>query len=308
MQTLEFRAMNTDVFLAAEDSSRALEGLEAARTLVQESERRFSRFLPDSEVSALNSASGTWHSVSSDLMEMLQQARVFSAETHGLFDPSILRDLKRVGYDRSMDDIRRDGGASSGVETAESPSSRSSFAEVELDERHYRVRLPMGMEIDLGGFAKGWIVEKAARALRAYTTACAVSAGGDIVFDGMPADGSQWRVCIEDPLDADKKVAELHMGTGAVVTSSVAKRRWLQGSTERHHLIDPRTGEPARTTWLSITVAAPWIATAEVYAKALLIGGEAEAPLLLAIHPEISYYTVDRDGRVAENPVKVEYS
>ena len=55
-------------------------------------------------------------------------------------------------------------------------------------------------------------------------------------------------------------------------------------------------------------MAAPWIATAEVYAKALLIGGESEAPLLLAARPEISYYTVDRDGHIVENPVKVEYS
>jgi thiamine biosynthesis lipoprotein len=308
MQTLAFRAMNTDIFLAAENSPRAPDGLEAAKSFIEESERRFSRFLPESEVSALNSVSGTWHSVSSDLMEMLQQAQVFSAETYGLFDPSILPDLKRAGYDRSMDEIRRDGGASSRATATSLPSVRPKFTQVEFDDRHYRVRLPAGMEIDLGGFAKGWIVEKAAQALRAYTTACAVSAGGDIVFEGMPADGSQWHVYIEDPSDADKKVAELHMGAGAVVTSSVAKRRWLQGAVERHHLIDPRTGEPAQTTWLSVTVAAPWIATAEVYAKALLIGGESEAPLLLATHPEISYYTVDRDGRVAENPVKVEYS
>jgi len=306
VETLAFRAMNTDIFLAAEHSARAAEGLEAARTFIEESERRFSRFLPDSEVSALNSASGKWHSVSSDLMEMLRQARAFSAETRGLFDPSILSDLKRVGYDRSMDEIRRSG-ASSSYEGAGQRSGRPRFTEVDLDDRRHRARLPAGMEIDLGGFAKGWIVEKAAHALRGYTTACAVSAGGDIVFDGIPADGSQWHVYIEDPLDADQKVAELQMGSGAVVTSSVAKRRWLQGGIERHHLIDPRTGEPARTMWLSVTVAAPWIATAEVYAKALLIGGEFEAPLLLASHPEISYYTVDRAGQVAQNPVCVEY-
>jgi thiamine biosynthesis lipoprotein len=307
METLAFRAMNTDIFLAAEHSPRAAEGLEAAKAFIEESERRFSRFLPESEVSALNSASGTWHSVSSDLMEMLQQTRAFHIETRGLFDPSILTDLKRVGYDRSMDEIRR-GAVLRPAEGEMHPADRPRFAEVELDERRYRVRLPAGMEIDLGGFAKGWIVEKAAHALQARTSACAVSAGGDIVFEGIPADGSQWHVYIEDPLDVDKNVAELRMGAGAVVTSSIAKRRWLQGGIERHHLIDPRTGEPAQTAWLSVTVAAPWIATAEVYAKALLIGGESEAPLLIAAHPEISYYTVDREGHVSENPVSMEYS
>jgi thiamine biosynthesis lipoprotein len=307
MKTLAFRAMNTEVLLAAEDCGRAPEGLERARTLIEDGERRFSRFLPDSEVSALNASSGTWQPVSSDLLEMLQQAQALSLETRGLFDPSILTDLKRVGYDRSIDEIRRHGSSCARHNTPP-PAARPRFTEVELDERHQRVRLPAGMEIDLGGFAKGWIIEKAAHALRAYTTACGVSAGGDIVFVGMPADGSSWNVSIEDPLDVNNRVAELQMGAGAVATSSVAKRSWLQGGLQRHHLIDPRTGEPAQTGWLSVTVAAPRIAAAEVYAKALLIGGETEARRLLAPHPEISYYTVDRDGRVAENPVGARYS
>jgi thiamine biosynthesis lipoprotein len=265
------------VFLVAEDSPRAQEGLEAAKVLIDASEQRFSRFLPDSEISALNAAAGTWHPVSSDLLEMLQQAQGFWAETQGLFDPSILTDLKRAGYDRSMDEIRLNGPLSGTAESS-ATSSRPQFGEAELD------------------------------ALRTYADACAVNAGGDIVFAGMPADGSQWHVAIEDPLDAQQHVAELRMGAGAVATSSVGKRRWVQGGVERHHLIDPRTGEPAQGRWLSVTVAAPWIATAEVYAKALLIGGEAEAPRLLAAHPEISYYTVDHDHKVAENPVRVEYS
>ncbi|MCL5611830.1 MAG: FAD:protein FMN transferase, partial [Chloroflexi bacterium] len=154
---------------------------------------------------------------------------------------------------------------------------RPAFGEMSLDPAGRRVRLPAGMEIDLGGIAKGWIVEKAAHLLSGYAAVCAVSIGGDMVFEGYPMDGSDWRVNIEDPRDPTQTAAALHVGPGAVVTSSIAKRSWNQGGQMRHHLIDPRIGEPVQTDWLSVTVIAPQITTAEVYAKALLIGGDGQA-------------------------------
>jgi len=304
MQVLEFRAMNTDVLLVAEEGRTAADGLQAARAIIEESERRFSRFLPDSEITNLNASAGSWHPISSDLMDMLLQSREFSLETGGLFDPSILPDLKRLGYDKSMDDIRKDG-ASASFEWG--PAFRPNVRQVEIDFDHSRIRLPIGMEIDLGGIAKGWIVERAAELLQRYTSACAASAGGDVVFLGLPADGSKWRVAIEDPMDSTSTVAQLQMGPGAVVTSSVVKRSWKQGGVLRHHLIDPRTGEPAASDWLSVTVAAPKITTAEVYAKALLIGGKAEVGRLAAQRPEISYFAIAPDGTFRKTLATLEY-
>jgi thiamine biosynthesis lipoprotein len=308
MQTLEFRAMNSAVLLAAEDAGQMGADLgpdlQAARLLIEQSEERFSRFLPASELSRLNDSAGEWHDVSQDLLDLLKLSRDFMEETGGLFDPSILTDLKRAGYDRSMDEIRKDGFVSSG---GPRPNSRPDFRQVEIDFDRRRVRLPAGMEIDLGGIAKGWIVERAAMLLSSQTSACAVSAGGDIVCVGFPVDGANWRVSIEDPLDSAQSVAEVQMGPGAIVTSSVAKRSWKQAGVPRHHLIDPRTGEPAASDWLSVTVVSPRITTAEVYAKALLIGGAAQAPRLASQRPEITYYAVARDGTVAENPHKVEH-
>jgi len=293
MQTLEFRAMNTNALIAAEGHDWAAYGLQATRAYIEESERRFSRFLPDSELSQLNRAAGTWFTISADLMDMLEQSLDFYKETGGLFDPSILPDLKRVGYDKSMDEIRAQGKIDS---SASARTLRPAFGELKLDLAGQRVRLPVGMEIDLGGMAKGWIVEKAAQLLSTYAAVCAVSVGGDMLFKGYPMDGSDWRVNIEDPRDSTQTAAALHVGPGAVVTSSVARRSWNQGGETRHHLIDPRTGEPAQTDWLSVTVVAPQITTAEVYAKALLIGGEGQAARLAAQHPKIAYFIVKSDG------------
>ena len=86
----------------------------------------------------------------------------------------------------------------------------------------------------------------------------------------------------------------------------VTKRTWKQGETIRHHLIDPRTGEPAQSDWLCATVIADDTVTAEVYAKALLIGGLAEAEKLTA-HNNIVYLVVDREGNLHGSPNSQEY-
>ena len=287
--------MNTSVLLAAEGDGAAA-GMQAAKVFIDECEQRFSRFLPASELSQLNRSAGSWLSVSNELMEMLQLSMKFYRETNGIFDPSILPDLKQTGYDRSMDEIRSDGAT---VNLCSSKrTSRSAFDEIRLDLADNKVLLPHDMEIDLGGIAKGWIVEKAARLLNIYAEVCAVSAGGDMLFIGHPLDGPGWEVYVEDPRDSAQMLALLHIESGAVATSSVAKRIWHQGEWQRHHLIDPRTAEPAVTKWLSVTVIAPELLVAEVYAKAILIDWREESALSKQ-RPEITYLAVDPQGNLS---------
>jgi len=181
-------------------------------------------------------------------------------------------------------------------------TSRPAFNEIGFDPTDNRVRLPRGMEIDLGGIAKGWIVEKAAHLLNAYADVCGVSAGGDILFIGHPQDGSDWDVYLEDPRDGAQMLTQLHIGSGAVATSSVMKRTWSQGEKIRHHLIDPRTGEPAQTDWLSVTVISSSVIDAEVYAKAILISGRLGVTNLLKSKRDITYIAVDSRGNLSGSP------
>jgi thiamine biosynthesis lipoprotein len=305
MQTLEFRAMNTSVMMAAEGHDWAVAGLQETRRFIEQCELRFSRFLPDSELSQLNRSAGEWSPVSDDLLEMLVASLDYYKETDGLFDPSILPDLKRAGYDKTMDDIRASGAAQNAAPSAR--DVRPALDKIEIDRAGRRIRLPRGMEIDLGGIAKGWIVSRAAELLGSYAAVCAVSAGGDIRFIGEPLDGSKWRVELEDPRQPSRSLAVLYVGQSAVVTSSVAKRTWYQNGRARHHLIDPRTGEPAQTDWLSVTVIGPDILAAEVYAKAMLIGGEEAAARLAVQRPELAFITVDRHGRLLGSQTSEEY-
>ncbi len=289
--------MNTAVLLAVADHADAAKTLKDTRTFIEDCERRFSRFLPESEISALNASAGNWHRASADMIDMLLQSTGFYRETEGLFDPSILPDLTRAGYDRSMDEIRAFG--AKGTIGIRHP--RSSFERLEIDAESGWVRLPSDVQIDLGGIAKGWIVEKAAEILGHAGASCAVSAGGDILFKGYPGPEDLWPVRVEDPWNPNREVTRLEVGPGAVATSSVVKRSWLQAGERRHHLIDPRTGLPAETTWASVTVLTESVIVAEVCAKSLLIGGEEGARWLLRRRPGISFIAVGMDGNLVSS-------
>jgi thiamine biosynthesis lipoprotein len=90
----------------------------------------------------------------------------------------------------------------------------------------------------------------------------------------------------------------LHTGPGAVATSSVLRRRWRQGNTIQHHLIDPRLRAAAETDWICVTVISPHAAVAEAYAKALLIAGSTAAPSLAERRNDIAYIAVDMNSQL----------
>jgi thiamine biosynthesis lipoprotein len=301
METLHLRAMNTDILLAAEGQADRLQaGFEQASGFIQSGERRFTRFSEDSELSALNRSSGKRFKASPELFSVVALTRRFFHLTRGLFDPSILPDLKRVGYDRSMDVLRKLG--PSPLLESLLASEHPSFSEMDLDESDQTILLPSGMTLDLGGIAKGWIAEQAANLLSGYATACAVDAGGDMFLVGLPDGLEQWQVALEDPLQPENTLTTLNVNPGAIATSTVTKRVWQQAGKNQHHIIDPRTGEPAVSDWISVTVIAPHAYEAEVFAKALLIAGPQEAQELVR-HSGIrfTYLAVDQAKKIWGN-------
>ncbi len=295
MQYDSFRAMNTTILLACESPS-ASQAFAEARDYIETCERRFTRFSTDSELARLNRSAGGWFAASPEMFSLLQTARQCHLDTEGLFDPSILPDLEQAGYTRSLDALRAfgpDPQPASGSRPAHPP-----FSAIELHPITCSVRLPYGMRIDLGGIAKGWIAEQAARRLEKSSLACAVNAGGDLFLIGLPADKPNWEVALEDPRNPDLDLMTLLVEPGAIATSSITKRTWQQGTLNRHHLIDPRNGQPAETPWLSVTVFAQHTAVAEAFAKALLIGGPDAAHTLIAQNPTIHYLAVDTENQV----------
>jgi thiamine biosynthesis lipoprotein len=306
MQIEQFRAMNTGILMLAEGEEEKLRvGFAATRRFIEDSERRFTRFSDESELSKLNMGAGKWFKASEELFIVVSEALQLHKKTHGLFDPSILPQLQLAGYTRSMDEIRK-AGSRVPEQPDPQPEDREPFEDIELDAGTYSIRLPEGMRIDLGGIAKGWIAEQATEILYQHADACAVDAGGDMCLRGYPEGQNHWEVAVEDPRDNNLDLLTLRALEGAVATSSVAKRTWQQGERMRHHLIDPRTGEPANSQWLSVTTMAPHATQAEVFAKAFLMTGSKEAQVLSMENPGITVLAVDTNGAVIELSKKQE--
>lgn len=261
-----FRAMGTEVevLTAPHIVDSDLARVEAWFERVQVS---LSRFDSTSELSRMNAAAGTPFTMSPLLREVLAVALRAAEATGGLIDPTVLGCLESAGYASSYD-----GGC---VQVGGERPLRPDFRKVRVDEGG-RVIIPAGMGIDLGGVAKGWTVARSAPLLEGYER-WLVNAGGDLLAGGQNRDGESWTVGVEDPFRPGTDLMLLRIDSMAVATSSVMRRRWRLGNSEKHHLIDPRTGRPVESDLAAVTVVHPSVVVAEVEAKALLLLGRMRA-------------------------------
>jgi FAD:protein FMN transferase len=270
-----FEAMGTTVSLLL-PADRAEEATRIEQ-LVTTWEVTCTRFDPESELSRLNAAKGQPRIVGNLLFNVLATARRAADATGGLFDPTLLGSLEAIGYDRDFAALV-DGSA---APWAGPFSPTGGWRDLVLDPARRTAKLPPGVGLDLGGLAKGMAVDAAIAELasRGVQTA-AVDAGGDLAVLGLPPGANAWPIAIQAP----EGMRILSLGSGALATSSVARRRWRQGDTVRHHLIDPRTGLPSTSPLWSVSVAAVTCAQAEVAAKVAFLLGPEGGSRFLAEH------------------------
>jgi FAD:protein FMN transferase len=265
--------MGTEVTVLAL-AAHVTEATDRARRLFDDWERRLSRFLPDSELARLNVRAGRPVVVGELLYQVLETALQAAQATGGVYDPTMARQLEWLGYDRSFERIpaRSPGGRRAGP--------GGGWRRVRMDPAPRSVTLPSGIGVDLGGIAKGMAVDAAIQRLRhAGLGPVMVNAGGDLGVHGRPPGGGDWSIAIAGRYGQ----LRVPLAAGAMATSGIARRRWSQGNVPRHHLLDPRTGEPAWTGLWSMTAVASSCAQAEVAAKvAFVLGRDAGTKFLLA--------------------------
>ncbi len=273
MRRETFGAMGTEVLVVADASAGPFaRALARVRETFAREERRFSRFIPGSELSRLNGSAGRWVRVSAEMAEVLALALDGAARSEGRFDPTVLPALLAAGYDRDLPEVLAAPPA-----RARAAGSWGRWSDVELRGR--RVRLAPGTALDLGGIAKGWTADRAAeRALGAGLPWVLIDAGGDLRVAG---EAPPLPVAVEDPHRPGRELLRLVLERGALATSSVARRAWGPGL---HHVIDPATGLPSAADTVQATAWAPTCAEAEIRATwALLEGPPAAARFPAAI-------------------------
>ena len=265
--------------LVGVDEARAGAGWASVSGAIEDLEQVLSRFRPSADLVALNGQAGepSCAPVHTHLYGALAAAERAWRRTDGAFDPRVLGDLERLGY-RGADTPGPEGAG----ETGDTPGGRAAtFGDGRWLRRDPRSRtVAIAAPLDLGGIGKGlalrWAFEILAATLPEIdrgTAGALLEAGGDLVARGMAAQPGPWLIGIESPL-ANDEVAVVAVTEGAVCTSSIGVHAWTAADGRAvHHLLDPRTGEPGGAGLVSVTVAGPDPAWAEVWSKTLFLEG-----------------------------------
>ena len=261
---------------------------------VDELERRWSRFLPDSEISALNRRAGNPVAVSADTFALVERAVEAWRQTGGLFDPTVGAALVALGYDRDIRDVVG-GDAPDPGEARPAPGLAGTI----LDPWRPAVTLPRGVTFDPGGIGKGLAADLVVEALLAAGADGALAnIGGDLRAGGTPPDAAGWSISVLDGVHPGRELTRLALPRGAIATSSTLRRRWRTTDGVAHHLIDPATGRPAASAVVSATVVAGEAWWAEALTKALVLAGPAE----LDRHPDVHAVVLTAAGRRHATP------
>ena len=272
--TLSFQALGTTAVIATDDPVSEGDACALVERELDAIDRACSRFRPDSELACVNRAGGERVAVGALLLEALRVALDAARSSGGLVDPTVGRALRVAGYDSTFRVVAARDGNAFRAKFCTVPGWQT----VELDEDAGTVRVPAGVELDLGATAKALACDRAATAAAEVADGVLVGIGGDIAVAGTAPTGG-WPVRIADdhaaPLDVPGPTVALN--GGGLATSSTTVRRWRSGAAELHHLVDPRNGRPAESPWRTVTVAAQTCVDANVASTASFLLEDAPA-------------------------------
>ena len=262
--------------IIAEDEVAAREAAAEAFSECARIENAYSRFVDGNELAILNAHVGEWAEVSEELLQLIAFAKRAGEKTKGAFDVSVKSILEGWGYD-------------SAYSLKEGRPGRTGT--IELKEGRVRIGAP----IELGGLGKGYALDRMLSFLNGFPNVH-LNAGGDLVVRGMNENAEPWRIVFEHPEDPARGIGTVDTTGLALASSSPSRRKWRN----RHHLVDPRTGEPA-AGMLAVYTQSSSALLADVYSTALFVLGYEEAQKLLPTLP-VEAMLVSPEGRIFRSP------
>jgi thiamine biosynthesis lipoprotein len=288
---ISFPIWGTTGAVMTTDADRLSVAVAAVRGQLASFDVACSRFRADSEIERVNRTTGRWVEVKPLLVDAVEVAVRAAALTDGDVDPTVGEALIVLGYDRDFAAV-----LPSGPSTRDLPPAPG-WRLIEIDGTNSRIRVPLGVRLDLGATAKALAADRAAAAA-ADLAGCGVlvSLGGDIAAAGaVPFEG--WTIGLADShLDEPEPGQSVRIGAGGLATSSTTVRRWSRGGQVVHHVIDPSTGRPAREVWRTVTVAAATCVDANTASTAAIVRGEVALDWLASLG--LPARLVRADGRI----------
>jgi thiamine biosynthesis lipoprotein len=280
----------------------AQDAVATARGRMLEWHERFSRFLPDSELSRFNRDPRREVPVTPLMARLAEAVSTAGALSGGLVDATLLEQLASAGYsEEPCEPIALERAlALAPPRRPARAAAAAHWREIEVVREGDSVARAPGVMIDSGGLAKGMFADVLAEELAGHAS-FAVNCAGDLTIGGRA--GLTRAVNVASPFDGHT-IHTFELARGGVATSGIGRRRWLdRRGRPAHHLLDPASGEPAFTGIVQVTALAPDALTAEIRAKAAILSGPRHAPAWLPDGGVIVFD--DGSNRVLEPPAVV---
>lgn len=231
---------------------------------IAEAEAIFSRFQPESELSQLNRLKIL--TVSSIFIDVLKKAIDLHTMTNQAFNPLV--QVARLGYQANFEQIKVQD------QIADKSPYNLDVSLISLNETSRTVSLAEDQELDFGGILKGYLADKLAREIIKNNPSChgvIINIGGDIHTEGYEANGDPFTFYLFNPIS--KTETPIALINTSLVSSGTYKRKWLTNEGPRHHIVAPDGISNPESDVVSASVIYEDGATAEAFAKYLLING-----------------------------------
>ncbi len=225
-------------------------------------EKAYSRFLPGSELTRLNGRLGIWQDASQELLALVEMAGEFKTKTDGNFDITLKSRLDDLGYDSQYSFERKKPGMDI------LGAFRRFLPAIKTDQANGKILL--NRQIEFGGLGKGYALDCVARLLEKNCVEhYYINAGGDIYArKGKSGAEKPWEILLEHPDDPERAIGKISLDGKSIAGSAPNRRKW----GDSHHLLNARTGMPARGVKCIFIIAKTGI-EADAYATALFTAG-----------------------------------
>jgi len=266
------------------DRSFLAEVVEQVFEEIDRLDEEMSNYKPDSELSAIN-REAPLHPVVVEpgLFHLLEISVQRSEETDGAFDITVGPLMKSWGFFRGR------GRLPTGAEISQ-VLKRVGYQHLKLDAEHRTIRFDEpGIDLDLGGIAKGYAVDRAVDILRSNgITSALVSSGTSSIYAlGSPPGARGWKITVRDPYDSHKPADVIHLKNYSLSTSGSYEKFFKIGGKNYCHIMNPRTGWPVQGVLSTVVLAATGTDTDGHSAGCFVMGIE-RTRKYLAMHPNLA--------------------
>ena len=235
-------AMDTIMDLTAYAKNDSV--LDEAEKKIEEIDKTLRRGSQDSEIYAINNNKET--KLSDETAYIMETALNIGSKTNGAFDITIAPVMDLWGFYNQKFYVPTDDEIQNALKTVD-------YRKVSIKDKI--ITKPDETQVDLGGIAKGYTSDTIMKLLKDDgVTSAIISLGGNVQTLGTKPDGSPWKVAVQDPFDQNKYVGGVKVVDKAVITSGGYQRYFVKDGITYEHIVDPKTGKPAKSGLSSVTI------------------------------------------------------